>query len=1020
MVDLRSHRISPQQDQQQKYTFSSDVEKSGHEGSVDQEMMAVDEDADVDVEIDTAQEPAIFRLSPELLAQIFHYVYVTPVVHRPASVQNEQQQNCSQPPQLSQTSSSSSSTSLVSSPSNTASTSETTTTITASTSDPSTVTGERRKKNKRKSAVYIQNDLSSMLALCLTCRTFYPQAIRMLWRQRTLASNDELAEFYQAIDFCASLRKPQQKQRQLEQQQQRPGMDYAVEEGLFNNEAALRIKSLTLLDMTLGSTLPLGTAADTTSTLNSSQFFGSSNNHGGPTSAGVNLNLCQGIDMLAGVNTVDGDSSSTSYTKDTRTASSSSSSSFSGQSGDSSTVSKRRLRQKTTSIYSELISPRLLYTIANHCYALVDLTICVDSKPLAIPNFSGPEIQPSIPLSIIAGALLSLKRLTLMGLICDPQRNKTGSELLIFAQNTQPLERISIRSCRGISLETYIEFAVRSHGRLLSLDYQGLDFESSQQLTDMMSAYAQHCKNIKSVTLSCLNALSLDGMMEALALHGASELQELHVLGHDSFRTSQQQQQQQEVLVAQPQQPQAGVVNNNQDGLQVPFTQMCHLADATVALSNLSKLPLRHLTLYCPGITDFALFQYIRHSQNLTDLVLNEPTSILQHPQFQAFVQSYLPQTQNDDAAAAAVPQEEENVFGPVVTTPPSAPFTSAGFFGLVFDQCPWLKFMFMKLTLETAQEWVVQPCFKEAGLDKCLYQYRTATGTPAVVLMWDARNKAQKNNGMEIAPEYQLVFLNELHDKLKQLDPRRNRIAGLYRILGRLTDFDIYRQIAKVESCFHHQYTPAAPVRSSPSSTKHEAPLSGRASNKDTIDLTMDEDEDDGNPDQNQDQTVVLAANSIFIDLTSSADEEDNTDEINHTRPVAATSLQKQQKDKRKPSTKDDLLPRNIREAGSEELSQHTRQNANIPKGGPKIILWIDTHLLGQWKYEPRALFQFMGEVAFEAGHWILQARTCRNMEGLDLYTYQKSIMLTRDLMRRNVVRQTNDHAEHSSAGGS
>ncbi|KAG0003017.1 hypothetical protein BGZ79_001867 [Entomortierella chlamydospora] len=710
------------------------MEKLGHVRNNDQEMAAVDVDVDTDVDLDVdvdvdvdvdtevdiaselVQGPAIFRLSPELLALIFHYVYVTPVVHRPTTLQNEHD---------------------ATTPETTITTTETTETITTTTITSITETtttetmtttttpGARRKKDKRKSAVYIQNDISSMLALCLTCRAFYPQAIRMLWRQRTLANYDELTEFYQAIDFSASLRKRQQKQRQIEQPLQRPGMGYAVEEGLFNNEAALRIKSLTLLDMSLGSTLPLGGVADATSTLASSQFFGGSGSgHSDPLSAGANFDLCQGIDMLTRTNAVGGDAAYTSFAKDTTTASSSSSS--------SSALNKRRFRQKTTSIYSEMISPRLLHTIANHCYALVDLTICMDNKLSVISDFPGPSTQPSIPLSIIAGALLSLKRLTLMGLNCDPQRNKTGSELLVFAQNAQPLERISIRSCKGISVETYIEFGVRSHSRLLSLDYQGLDFETSQQLTDMMSAYANHCKNIRSITLSCLNALSLDGMMEALAHHGATELQELHILGHDSVRTHQQQQQQQEAPAVQPQQqPQAVGENNNN-------STMCHLADATIALSNLSKLPLRRLTLYCPGITDFALFQYICHSPNLVDIVMNEPTTILHHPQFQTLVQSYLPQTQGPEGV-------EENAFGPPATPAPLAPFTSAGFFGLIFDQCPWLKYMFMKVTLETAQEWIVQPCFKTAGLDKCLYQYRTATGTPAVVLMWDARKKAIK-----------------------------------------------------------------------------------------------------------------------------------------------------------------------------------------------------------------------------------------------------------------------------------
>lgn len=391
-----------------------------------------------------------------------------------------------------------------------------------------------------------------------------------------------------------------------------------------------------------------------------------------------------------------------------------------------------------------MVSPRLLYTIANHCYALVDLTICMESKPTAILSNSSRDskVQPSIPLSIIAGALLSLKRLTLMGLVCDSKHNKTGSELLLFAQRTQPLERISIRSCKGISVETYIEFAVRSHRRLLSVDFQGLDFESEQQLTDTMSAYALHCKNMKSITLSCLHGLALDGMIEALASNGAPELQELHVLGYDSFRAPGQQQpeqqQQQQAPVAQ-QQPQVG--QNNQEGVQVPFTEMCYIADANVSLAKLAQLSLRRLTLYCPGITDFALFSYMRRSPKLVDLILNEPTTLLHHYQFQPFVQQYLPIPQvNTPPSDSNSDQQLQQEPAQPVAEP--APFTSAGFLGLILGRCPWLKYMFMKVSLETAQEWIVQPSFKEAGLNKCLFQYQSATGAPAVVLMWDSRNK--------------------------------------------------------------------------------------------------------------------------------------------------------------------------------------------------------------------------------------------------------------------------------------
>jgi len=781
-----------------------------------------DQDLNMDVEeefedenLDQSMEPAILRLCPEVLALIFHYVYVTPVVRRPTKTEKatEPRPEGTDPGQESAQSTPSSSSPSSLSPDLSAGDSsmealtEPTTTTTATTtilvtatseSDPRpTTTNDNStagvQKRKVKSTVYIQNDLSSMLALCLTCRAFYPQAVRLLWRQRTLANDDDLAEFYQAIDFSQSLRKRHQKQRQQrEQQRQRLGMGYAMEEGLFNNEAALRIKSLTLLDMSLttspisssrgaktssstSSALPLeatsavvGSSSSGSSSLGSdpvqalsSQFFGSSSSSHGdsnyPLAGSAGLNLCRGIDSLTGGSTMIMDESLAqihqSYGLDKEQAQASWAAASSPTSTASSPIgspilSKRRLRQKTSSIYSDMVSPRLLHAIANHCYALVDLTICMDKKPTSL-TFA-PAFQPTIAFSILAGSLLSLKRLTLMGLVCDPNQNKTGSELLLFAQQAQPLERISIRTCQGISLETYLEWAIRSKGSLLSVDFQGLDFESSQDLTDMMGAFAFHCRSLSSITLSCMNALSLDGMMEAFAYYRAFQIQELHVLGHDTFRTTQQA----AAAAAHPAAP--GVVDGaaaglaaphlpqaNPEGLAtVPVTQLCHVSDANVAMAHLAQLSLRRLTLYCPGITDYALVQYVSRSPQLIDLVLNEPTTLLQLPQFHQFVQLNAP-------PASSAPTTAENTHSPTATagasmltpSPPSPqPFTSAVFFTILLKKSPWLKYIFMKLTLDTAQEWIAQPCFKELGLEKCLYQYRTATGAPAVVLMWDTR----------------------------------------------------------------------------------------------------------------------------------------------------------------------------------------------------------------------------------------------------------------------------------------
>ncbi|KAG0264694.1 hypothetical protein BG011_006271 [Mortierella polycephala] len=770
---LRPFRCAHQQKQRQQKQQSmtrmtmTAVERQDQTDN-DQEMTPED--------MSLPQKPAILRLCPELLAMIFHYVYITPVVHHPTSVSANLADITTEQPHHPQRHHTNSDDLSITPPSSTPLPlgttteieTETRTTMVTTTSDPpfhSAISGAaRRKKDKRKSAVYIQNDISSMLALCLTCRSFYPHAIRMLWRQRTLANYDDLTEFYQAIEFSATLQKRFQKQRQLEEQQLlKQNISYAAEEGLFNNEAALRIKSLTLLDMSLESILPLTTSAGGTSTLTtdsvsalSSQFFGSSSNHG----EGAALDLSQGINSLAHKTSTDEASGPSGQLKVEASAADSSSSqavstSSSYTRGRSSSQSKRRSRQKTTSVYSQMISPRLLHTIANHCYALVDLTICMDKKTSTLPlsPASSSQAQPTIPFSILAGALLSLKRLTLMGLVCDPKQNKTGSELLLFARNILPLERISIRSCQGINVETFMQFAARSHRHLLSMDFQGLDFSSTQELTDMMSAFAYHCRNTNSITLSCLHSLVLDGAMEALARYQMTGLQELHILGYDTFQPPTQQlqghdaavapqQQQQQQQAQQQQQQQQAVENNNQNGIQAPVTQMCLLADANLALSSLARIPLRRLTLYCPGITDFALFQYLLQSPKLVDLVLNEPTTILHHPQFYHFVQQHQP--------ASPQPSSSEEAFDPSEPEPSPqspAPFTSAGFFGLILSRCHWLKYMFMKLSLETAQEWIAQPRFHESGLDKCLYQYRTATGAPAVVLMWDARFKSIKSS---------------------------------------------------------------------------------------------------------------------------------------------------------------------------------------------------------------------------------------------------------------------------------
>ncbi|KAF9586678.1 hypothetical protein BGW38_010172 [Lunasporangiospora selenospora] len=729
----------------------------------DQEMMMSTADQELNTDKDEEmliQGPAITRLCPEILSLIFYYVYVTPVVHRPTSSadhenksENEGMQGAVSSGEQDQGHSSSSST----------------TTSTASTSsDTSSATSgvtARPKKDGLKSVVYIQNDLRSMLSLCLTCRAFYPQAVRILWRQRTLATNGDLTEFYQAIDLSRSstLRRLQKQKYQPSTRKQMPSpyeLGGALDidghrqdsEWAMGNEAALRIKSLTLLDMPLlESTLPLNSssassvglaAAESVSAL-TGQFFGSSSSSSGLeslSSAGAGLE--ESMIMMS------------EYGKDSSAQAPLShppSPSSSAVASSSSTItvgtSRKRIRRKTSSIYSEMLSPRLLHTLADFCFALEDLTICLDIKNSSFGNasFNFPKTQPTVPLSILAGKLPSLKRLTLAGLVCDPKRNKTGSELLTFAKSIQPLEKLSIRSCVGIGQEILISFAIQSKQTLATLELQGIDLSTGEALAKVVGAYASHCKSLGSITLSCLEALPLDEMVETLAYHRPSYLRELHVLGHDTFRSAAQGPGQVEGQVPAPHQ----MIQNAQgqpvgpgEGVTIPFTQLCRINDATAVMFGLSQLSLRRLTLYCPGITDYALVQYLNRSPQLMDLVLNEPTTVMHHPQFYHFVQQQLQQQQPAELASLSVEQQEQGLSEIVPD-----PFTSAGFLGIIRNGFPTLKYLFIKLSLETAQEWIVQPCFQEAGLNKCLYQYRTTSGAPAVVLMCDARNSTPLNS---------------------------------------------------------------------------------------------------------------------------------------------------------------------------------------------------------------------------------------------------------------------------------
>ncbi|KAF8936528.1 hypothetical protein EDD21DRAFT_58052 [Dissophora ornata] len=236
----------------------------------------------------------------------------------------------------------------------------------------------------------------------------------------------------------------------------------------------------------------------------------------------------------------------------------------------------------------------------------------------------------------------------------------------------------------------------------------------------------------------------------------------------------------------------------------------------------------------------------------------------------------------------------------------------------------------------------------------------------------------------MENVPEYDLVFLNELHEKLRRLNPQRDSSAGLCRILGRLTEYDLDCQIAKVESCFHHEHMSVASAASATLNPVAETEsVSATACSSCTIDLTQDRKQD-------LEFLPEPLAKDRFIDLTSTTDD-DSSDSENDASVVVWPPIDKGKVVQR------DLMPQDFSKSG---LPHQQHDGRRIGRGGPKVVLWVDTRLLDSWKCELHALFQFIGEVVYEEGHWVLQARTCRNMDGLDLYSYRQSILLTRQLV--------------------
>ncbi|KAG0037862.1 hypothetical protein BGZ82_001677 [Podila clonocystis] len=149
----------------------------------------------------------------------------------------------------------------------------------------------------------------------------------------------------------------------------------------------------------------------------------------------------------------------------------------------------------------------------------------------------------------------------------------------------------------------------------------------------------------------------------------------------------------------------------------------------------------------------------------------------------------------------------------------------------------------------------------------------------------------------MDIGPRHEIVFLSELHDRIRNGHLQDG--SGFFRIIGRLVDYDIYTQTAKVQSCFHHQYPPnTTPTEDVP---EEAPPPPSPPTTTDTIDLISSESEaeqEDINmltPLKKPTSNGSLVENNTalssttppqegVIDLTS--DVEDEVDEIVYTQP--------------------------------------------------------------------------------------------------------------------------------------
>ena len=227
----------------------------------------------------------------------------------------------------------------------------------------------------------------------------------------------------------------------------------------------------------------------------------------------------------------------------------------------------------------------------------------------------------------------------------------------------------------------------------------------------------------------------------------------------------------------------------------------------------------------------------------------------------------------------------------------------------------------------------------------------------------------------------------------------RTTRLTTISIDLSSLVDHDPAAGLARLESCFHYEHVSLPRPRASSSREQHSqrekskprevhaGTGSGSGTTKalenfqsNAIEIPSDqEEEDDGDVVMlDNDRPQYKTKDSVTIDLTTASSDEELTDEDDHSNVKDTT------------------------EEGQGDPQSHSRSGpSSVGKRGPRVILRIDTSLLDSWKPDVGGLVDFIGEIMYDEGHWAMQARTFRSMEGVDLHAYRHSILLTRSLVQ-------------------